>query len=132
MGYAVDPMQDRWSALKTSIILGSVWAIWHVVPLIQANHTPTWIAWQCFSTLVTRVLIVWLYNNTGKSIFAAILFHAMDNVSVFLFPNYGSYYDPAITGVIIAIIAVIVTFLWGPKTLARYRCTYPSSMDNYE
>lgn len=121
MGYAVDPMQDRWSALKTSLHLGSAWALWHVVPYIQAHHTLKWIAWQCFSTIVLRILIVWLYNNTQKSILAAILFHTTINVSVFIFPNYGSHYNPAITGVIIAIAAVIITFLWGSKTLARYR-----------
>jgi CAAX protease family protein len=119
-GYATDPMQDRWSALKTGIIIGSVWAIWHVVGFRQ-EHQWAWVAGQCFSTIVLRVLIVWIYNNTGKSMFAAILFHAMSNVSEFSFPNYGSHYDPAITGAIQAVIAVIVTFLWGSKTLARYR-----------
>jgi membrane protease YdiL (CAAX protease family) len=121
MGYAVDPMQARWSAFTTSILLGSVWAIWHVVPLFQAHRTPIWIAWQCLFTVASRLLIVWLYNNTGKSVFAAILFHDMSNVSYSLFPNNGSGYDPAITGALTAITAVIVTFLWGPKTLARYR-----------
>ena len=120
MGYAVDPMQDRWSALKTSILLGSVWAIWHVIPELQAN-SPAWVAGQFFSTIGLRILIVWLYNNTGKSVLAAILFHDMVNVSEFSFPNYGSHYDPVITGAILAITAVIVTFLWGSKTLARYR-----------
>lgn len=121
MGYAVDPMQDRWSALKTSILLGLVWAIWHVVPDIQAHQTWAYIAGQRFYSVVLRILIVWLYNNTGKSLFAAILFHDMDNVSVYsLFPN-AYHYDPAITGALTAIAAVIVTFLWGPKTLARYR-----------
>ncbi len=121
MGYAVDPMQARWSAFTTSLLLGSVWALWHVVPDIQAHRTPTYIAWQGLFTVATRILIVWLYNNTGKSVFAAILFHDMSNVSYALFPNNGSHYDPAITGALIAITAVIVTFLWGPKTLARYR-----------
>jgi membrane protease YdiL (CAAX protease family) len=45
MGYAVDPMQDQWSALTTSIILGLVSAIWHFVPLIQMGRTLIWIAW---------------------------------------------------------------------------------------
>jgi CAAX protease family protein len=121
MGYAVDPLQERWSAFTTGLILGSVWAIWHVVPDIQAHHTPTWIAWQGLFTVVSRILIVWLYNNTGKSVFAAILFHDMSNVSYALFPNNGSHYDPAITGALTAITAVIVTFFWGSKTLARYR-----------
>jgi Protein of unknown function (DUF3995) len=68
-----------------------------------------------------RILFTWLYNNTGKSLFAAIVFHAMANVSFVLFPNYGSGYDPAIGGAIVAITAVIVTFVWGSQTLARYR-----------
>jgi membrane protease YdiL (CAAX protease family) len=121
-GYVTDPMQDRWSALTTSILLGAVWAILHVVPDIQAHETWAWIAGQRFYSVVLRILIVWLYNNTGKSVFAAILFHDMDSVSVYsLFPNTGSQYDPAITGVLTAITAVIVTYFWGPKTLARYR-----------
>lgn len=120
-GYAIDPLQDRWNALGASIILGIVWAIWHIVPFIQAHHTPIWIASQCMGMVVTRILIVWLYNNTGKSVFSAILFHAMTNVSMFLFPNYGSSYDPFIAGIIMAVTAAIVIFLWGPLTLARYR-----------
>ncbi len=116
-GYAIDPLQDRWGALQASLILGSVWAIWHVVPYIQAHNTPPWIAWQCLGTVGLRVIITWLYNNAGKSVFVAILFHDMLNVSQFLFPNYGSYYDPAITGILIIITATIVTFLWGPKNL---------------
>jgi uncharacterized protein len=121
MGYAIDPMQDRWNALRASILLGLVWAGWHIVPLVQADRSPAWIAWWCLFTVAARVLIVWLYNNTGKSVFAAALFHDMMNVSFFLFPNFGSHYDPRISGPIIAFVAVIVTVVWGPLTLARYR-----------
>jgi membrane protease YdiL (CAAX protease family) len=121
MGYAVDPMQERWSALTASIVLGLVWGIFHVVPDIQANHGLWWIAWQHGVYAVGfRILIVWLYNNTGKSVFAAILVHDTDNVSWSLFPNYGSHYDPAVMGAITAIAAAIVAFLWGSRTLARY------------
>jgi membrane protease YdiL (CAAX protease family) len=121
MGYAVDPMQERWSALTTSIALGLVTAIWHFVPLIQMGRTPTWIAWWSLSAVGIRILTVWLYNNTGRSLFAAIVFHAMNNLSFALFPNYGSHWDPAVTGVITTIAAVIVTLLWGSRTLAQYR-----------
>jgi membrane protease YdiL (CAAX protease family) len=120
-GYATDPLQDRWSALIASIVLGLVTAIWHVVPLIQMGRTPIWIAWWSLSAVSIRLLTVWLYNNTRRSLFAAIVFHAMNNLSFALFPNYGSHWDPAVAGVITAIVAVIVTFLWGSKTLSRYR-----------
>jgi membrane protease YdiL (CAAX protease family) len=122
-GYVTDPLQDRWSALTTGIILGSVTALWHFVPLLQMGRTPTWIAWWSLGSISIRILTVWLYNNTGRSLFAAIVFHAMFNVSFAVFPNYGSHWDPAVAGVITAIAAVIVTFLWGSSTLARYRYT---------
>jgi membrane protease YdiL (CAAX protease family) len=121
-GYATDPLQDRWNALEASLILGTVWAIWHTTPYIQTHNTPIWVFWQSATTVILRVLIVWIYNNTGKSLFAAIAFHASVNVSeLVLFPIYGSYYDPFIAFIIMAITVAIVIFLWGPKTLSRYR-----------
>src|SRR5215216_3280236 len=30
LGYAIDPMQDRWGALRASIIMGAVWGLWHL------------------------------------------------------------------------------------------------------
>ncbi len=53
-GYTTDPMQERWSALTTSIILGSVCAVWHFVPLIQMGRTPTWIACWTLGTSCQR------------------------------------------------------------------------------
>ena len=120
-GYAIDPMQDRWNALQASLLLGLVWATWHIVPFVQADRSPIWIVWQCLTLVASRVLFVWLYNNTNKSVFAAALCHAMQNVSWQLFPNQGSHYDPRITGLITAFAAVIVTVVWGPRTLARNR-----------
>src|SRR5215203_698774 len=122
MGYAADPLQERRSALTTSIILGLVWAIWHFVPLIQMGRTLTWIAWWTLSTVALRILIVWLYNNTGKSVFAAIVFHATSNLSLPVFPMDYDHASVQFTlGTITAMAAMIVTFLWGPRTLARFR-----------
>jgi membrane protease YdiL (CAAX protease family) len=120
-GYVIDPLQERWSALTASIVLGTVGATWHFVPLVQMGRIPAWIAWWTLGAVALRILTVWLYNNTGRSLFVAVVFHAMFNVSLAVFPNYGSHWDPAVAGAITAIAAVTVTFLWGPKTLARYR-----------
>ena len=95
-----------------------VWAAWHVVPLVQASRASDWIAWWALGTVATRVLHTWLYNNTGKSVFGAIVFHAMTNVSWQLFPNNGSHYDPRITALVVTFIAVLVTFRWSARTLA--------------
>jgi membrane protease YdiL (CAAX protease family) len=120
-GYVLDPMQDRWGALRAGILLGLVWAAWHIIPLLQAHRSPAWIAWWCLGTVAMRVLMVWLYNNSGKSVFGAALFHTTINVSWQLFPIHGSYYDPRVTGLIMTVVVAIVTVGLGPRTLARHR-----------
>jgi hypothetical protein len=66
-----------------------------------------------------RTLIVWIHNDTGGSVFAAIVFHATANVSQFSFPNHGPHYDPFVVGLVLAFVAAIVTVVCGPETLAR-------------
>ncbi|HET6578308.1 MAG TPA: hypothetical protein VFG66_08295 [Gemmatimonadales bacterium] len=58
--------------------------------------------------MANRVLIVWIYNNTGRRVFAAIPFHEIGNVSRRMFSNAGSHYDPRVTGLILAFVAAIV------------------------
>jgi len=120
-GYAIDPMQDRWGALPAGILLGLACALWHILPLVQVHRSPVWIAWWCLGTVAARVLMVWLYNNTGKSVFAMAVFHTTINVTWQLFPIRGSYWDPRVNGVILAIAAVVVVGVWGPRTLAGYK-----------
>lgn len=114
-------MQDRWGAFLAAIFLGSVWALWHYVPLLQADRSPAWIAWWSLSTVAMRVIMVWLYNNTGKSVFAVALFHAMANIAWQMFPVHGSFFDYRINRLIMAVVAAVVTFVWGPRTLGRQR-----------
>lgn len=120
-GYAIDPMQARWGALGASLMLGAVWAIWHVIPWFEAGNSASWVMWQVVFTVATRVVIVWIYNNTGKSVLAATLYHAMINVTTFLYPIYGSYYNPEVTGLIVIVFAVAIALLWRSKTLASLK-----------
>ncbi len=59
--------------------------------------------------------MVWLYNHTGKSVFVAALFHAMINLTWQLFPIDGSYYDPRVTGLIAAGVALLVAVSWARR-----------------
>jgi membrane protease YdiL (CAAX protease family) len=107
-GYALDPMQKRWGAVKAGLILGGLWAIYHSVTFVQTRHSASWIVWQCIKTVAMRVVLVWIYNKTGKSVAATNLYHATDNVSAFLFPNYGSHYNPMVTGILTAVVAGLI------------------------
>jgi membrane protease YdiL (CAAX protease family) len=120
-GYAIDRMQNHRNALQAGVLLGLIWTLWHVVPLVQAHRSAAWMTWHGLESVATRVLIVWVYNNTGRSVFAATLFHAIDNVSWLMFPNFGSHYDPRVTGPLTIAVATIVAFIWGPRSLARHQ-----------
>lgn len=119
MGYVVDTMQGRWSALTTAITMGLLWATWHYPSIIQQGHDAAWIVWGTLGTVAVRILIVWLYNNTGGSVFACIVFHSMANIGRILFPKDQTYNPlvdyPDVHYALLAITAVIIIFLWGQR-----------------
>jgi membrane protease YdiL (CAAX protease family) len=107
-GYATEPLQARYGALGAALVLGVVWAAWHLIPLIQAHRAPDWIAGWSLGTVGNRVIMVWLFDKAGRSVFGAALYHDMLNVSWQLFPNGGSHYDPRVSGLVIAAVAALV------------------------
>lgn len=127
-GYATDRLQQRYSALLSGLFLGIVWAGYHIPAfIISGFYTSEWIFWHALYTIAGRVLFVWVYNNSGKSLFSMALLHSTFGVFWILWPATGnlqkatSYYDPRIAAFIAISYVVIVVFLWGPKTLAKYR-----------
>ena len=125
-GYLIDPMQERWSALKSGIILGIVWAAIHVPIHFINGYSFGWVFWHGLYTIAARVLLVWIYNNAGKSLFAMALTHATFGLFWTLWPvenlhRVVSFYDPRIMALTTIFYVVIVVWLWGPKTLAKYR-----------
>jgi uncharacterized protein len=120
-GYIINPMQHKYGALKASVIVGIIWAVWHIIPWSQAHQTPSWIVWQSIGTVCLRIIMVWIFNNTGKSVFAMILFHTMLNISPYLIPNYGAHYNPFIFCMLLMIVVIIIIFCWDAKTLSSFR-----------
>ncbi len=129
MGYLFEPMQERLAALKASILLGIIWALIHIPLFTASNVSSYWIMWQLIYVAATRVLFIWIYNNTGKSIFAVVILHTFFNSVWFLFPRNPDwvglarpvFYNPTGLALITIALATIVTFFWGSKTLAQYR-----------
>jgi len=118
MGYVFEPMQDKWGALEASIILGVLWGAMHiplyiyVTPVMESQPIdPLKVAGLFVCLLAARVLLVWIYNNAGKSLFAAIVFHAMYNMSVVVIPVFGSAASTAIAAALMLIAAFLVVVL---------------------
>jgi membrane protease YdiL (CAAX protease family) len=85
-GYALAPMQRLYGPVGASVILGILWAFWHL-PIWFSGHwaEPTLanivllVAWITAATFT----YTWVFNNTAGSVFMAILLHA----SMDAFPN---------------------------------------------
>ena len=126
-GYATDPMQERHSALESGLLLGLVWAGYHIPGfVISGYYSAEWIFWHAIYTVTTRVLFVWIYNNSGKSLFSMALCHWTFGLFWTLWPQDNlqravPFYSPRITAVTAVLYVLIVVYLWGPRTLARFR-----------
>lgn len=107
-GYMTEPLVYRWGVERAGIFLGVVWAVWHFIPLIQLSRSWEWIAWWSFGTISLRIIMVWLYTFTGRSVFTAAIFHAMINLCWQLFPVNGSYFDPRVSGIISFALAILL------------------------
>ena len=123
MGYAFERMQARGSALRAALVLGMIWALWHVPFFVFMMPDPLVLTSQVLALVGTRVLVAWVFNNTGKSVFATILFHAVDNTALVTFPEIKAIkpWGSVILCGLVMVAAVGVTLLWGPRSLARYR-----------
>jgi membrane protease YdiL (CAAX protease family) len=123
-GYALDGLQAKYNALVSSLILGVLWTIWHV-PLffipksyqsgLLFGTIPFW--WYMLDKTFQSVLMTWIYNNTGRSTLTAILFHFMVNFMGELFAL--SVRTDFFQITVWTLAALIVVFIWKPKTLTR-------------
>ena len=120
-GYVFDSLQARWDAFGAALFVGGVWAVWHAIPYYQAGQPLSWIVWQCALTVGYRVVITWLYNNSGRSVLVAILAHASINVSTFGSPVAASTYDPFFVSVVLFPVVTVIVPLWGRRTLSEFR-----------
>jgi len=126
-GYAVDPLQKRYSALTTAFILGLVWAGYHIPGfLISGYYTAAWVFWQAVYIVAARVLFVWIYNNSGRSLFSMALCHWTFGIFWSLWPKdnlqlAAPFYRPEIAAGVAILCALIVVVFWGPRTMTHFR-----------
>jgi uncharacterized protein len=108
--FATERLRERYGVLVIGLVLGSAWALWHVVPFAQTGHDWVWIVWQCLFTVAFRLILVQLYVAAGRSLAVPVLAHAGYNVAWAMSPVGGSSYNPAVAAVITAVAAGV--FAW--------------------
>lgn len=82
-GYALDHLIENGNLIRAALIVTLFWTVWHwPLFLIEGTLQSALIGESFASVLIYNVeifsygiLIVWIYNNTDRSILSAILFH---------------------------------------------------------
>ena len=135
-GFALPRLQRRYGPLVGSLILGTIWAFWHL-PLFWApawNLPPTILNIVMFvvAAIAFTIVMTWVFNNTRGSLFMAVLVHtSFDTVLAILnrlFPvpivnDYGSNVPILIGLGVLALVLVALTR--GRLGYQRYREEVP-------
>ena len=87
-GYALPRLLRRATPLTASLLLGGIWAAWHLPLLLDPtalqHRMPT--TWFVLQILGQGVLLTWLYQRTGGSVLLPALLHAAANTGVGVLP----------------------------------------------
>ncbi len=122
-GFALPRLQARWNALNSTLILGALWAVWHIpsffifrtmgisVPLLPVLVTIPALAF--FLTLV--------FNQSGGSVAAAIAAHFSLNFTSALGGAVQTSFTLWTGAVIGWLVALVIVFFFDPATFTRIR-----------
>lgn len=116
-GYATRPLQARFGVVGAGLLIGVVWAAWHVIPwAIFQGHTWVWVAGQCVATILMRLIMGVIYKRGGGSLALATLFHAIYNVAFSITPGNGAGYDPWLFS--LALVGPVIVLFWKKPEIA--------------
>ncbi len=108
-GYALPRLLDRLSSLQASLLLGTVWAIWHL-PLYaikseKLERAPLIIF--LISVVALAVHYTWLWKKTSQNLFIALIFHSSINIAAFLLLSNGEDRSPFIVATGLTVILAV-------------------------
>ena len=84
-GFLFDRWQDRYGALKASLMVWVPFALFHLPGFIEETGSARdgFLVLGLFAIpqLCSRVVVAWLYNNTNRSLFLVGIFHSAFNAT---------------------------------------------------
>jgi uncharacterized protein len=123
-GYALPRLQTRHGALGASVVIGVVWAFWHIPKFLTAGSAQDYSFWlYLVDTVAKAVLFTWVFNSTAGSLLMVTLLHASLNTSAVFLPilpaAVGDVGPTMISIVLHCAAAVAVVLATGPARLSR-------------
>ncbi|MEI7848324.1 MAG: CPBP family glutamic-type intramembrane protease [Chloroflexota bacterium] len=104
------------SALSATLVLGVLWALWHLPTFFYLFDPAISLGW--FLGLMSgAILFTWLYNSTGGSLMAVVLWHGTFNYITA--SKAGEGLGAAIMSTLVVVWAVALIFIYEPANLSR-------------
>jgi membrane protease YdiL (CAAX protease family) len=126
-GLALPRLLAGRSALGASLILGVIWAVWHL-PVVLSDPVMRVPAPFMITVVLTSVLYTWIFLHTRGSVFIAIVFHAWSNALLAYVGAMVSGTDAALfwwlNAAASAVATILVVAIFGPG-LVRGRASQP-------
>lgn len=119
-GYALPAMQGRWGWRLASLLLGAVWAVWHLPLFYSADtvqsHLPMGL--YALSAIASPVLFAWLFNRGEGSVVPVLVLHTAVNawsliIPVMVLPDGSNLQAFQIVVGILVLTAIALLFLGG-------------------
>jgi membrane protease YdiL (CAAX protease family) len=88
-GYALPRLAARFGMGWASVLLGVIWAVWHLPLFFLAGTSTTDQSFTLYLLQVTAlsVAVAWVYHNTGGSLLLTMLLHAAINNTKDIVPS---------------------------------------------
>ena len=128
-GFAQPRLQRLTGALAASVVIGALWATWHLWPVVVPGGASLFSLTDYPQTYVrliaTAIVYAWIYNATGGSLLAVMLAHAGHNLGSTLIqdPPDGPHAVPIITALLYLAVALVVVIFTNHRTLTRSALT---------
>jgi len=113
-GLALPSLEARFSPLWASLILGVIWAVWHLPLFFISGSAQSSLPFGLYAllTIPLTILITWVYHGSGNSLLLVMLFHAAVNTwsgPLMISPEAAGSTRPLVLGVILTwLIALLV------------------------
>lgn len=120
-GFALPRLQHDRSAGWATLVLGLIWALWHLPPFFYLDTYQQMGLWMYPFLAVTivcgTVIYTWIYNSTGGSVLMAIVFHASFNFFSASAAGQGTVAIVMTAGVVLA--SLVIPRVYGLENFSR-------------
>lgn len=120
-GFLLPRLQNKYDALKSSIIVTVFWALWHLPVFFYDSgfmdmNIGEIFGWF-FSLLTGSVLLTWIYNSSKASILACAFFHTTINIA--FSADFTDDLTVILMGLLITLWAILTIRFLKPKNLSK-------------